>query len=358
MKIILLLSILLLSGCQLLEEGSENNDTSRPKVVKVLALDQTQQFKQSFTYPAEIYAQKHAQMAFEVSGKIISSPKKVGDYVKKGTVLAKLDATIFHANVKMAKANYEKAKSDYARYKQLYASNNIALAQFEQIRQARNVSKAQYEIALKNLSNTKLIADFDGVVAQKLVNDFARVTAKQPILILEDTTHLKVKFSVPENDILKASSKITKENVDCMADFYVSFNKNEQMKYKAQLYDVSPLAQKVTRTYQATLMMDKPKQKNILPGMTAKVEVISKQVEVRQLFIPLQAVFSNNSKQSYVWSVDDNLEVSPKKIRMGTLQNQTVEILEGLSAKDTIVTSGVHFLKEGDTIQVYKKLGN
>ena len=356
--ILLLLGFLFLTGCQLLEEQQENNSSIPPKVVKTLTLDYKTSYKKSYDYPAEILAQKHAQMAFEVSGKIISSPKEVGDRVKKGTLLARLDDTILRANLKMARANYNKAKSDYKRYKQLYVSNNISLAQFEQVKQARNVANAQYEIALKTLSNSKLLADFDGVISKKLVNDFARVMAKQPILILEDTQKLKVKFFIPENDIRESSQHITMENIREMADFYVSISNDAQKKYKATLLDVSTNAQKVTRTYEATLLIENPKESNIFPGMTAKVEVISKIIENRKILIPLHAVFSDSSNEQYVWKVTDKNQVRQQKISIGSLQNERVEVLEGLSATDTLVTSGVHFLKENDTIQVYKKLGN
>ncbi|CAA6821276.1 MAG: Unknown protein [uncultured Sulfurovum sp.] len=358
MRSILLLSILLLSGCQSVEESQDENISIAPKVVKVLTLDHNTAFKKSYEYPAEIYAQKHAEMAFEASGKIIKSPRKVGERVKRGAVLAKLDDSIFQSNVRMAKANYNKAKSDYTRYKKLYISNNISLSQFEQVKQAQNVSKAQYNIALKTLSKTKLVADFDGVIAKKLVNDFARVMAKQPILILEDTKKLKVKFFIPENDITQSSQKINMKNVRDKVDFYVSISNREETRYKAKLLDVATNAQKVTRTYEATLLIDNPKDTNILPGMTAKVEVILKHGEERKLFIPLQAVFSDASKASYVWKVNEVNEVSKQKVSTGKLQNKTIEVLEGLMTSDSIVTSGVHFLKENDTIQVYKKLGN
>ncbi len=353
---IILFAVIVFNGCYLLDDKQSTNKIQKPKVVKVLELNKKNLLKDSREYPAEIYAKQHATMAFEVSGKIIDFSFHVGEKVKKGSLLAKLDDGVYKANVKITKANYERAKSDFNRYKQLYASKSISEEKFDQIRQAKNVTKAKYDIALENFNNSKLLADFDGIIAQKLVDDFARVTAKQPILILEDTKQLKVKFFVPENDIIKAKQNDIK-SVNKDINLFVTLSSDENVKYKAKLIDIATKAEEITRTYEATALIERPKDKNILSGMTAKIKIYRKNILNKKIFIPLNAIFTNSSNNSFVWLISNN-KVHKKLIKIGRLQKDSIEVLSGLSLEDKIAISGINLLDEDDEIQEYKKLGN
>lgn len=345
---------LLLSGC--LEQEKRELKEKKPKIVKVLNLSNTINFKSSKEYPAQIYSFQNTLMAFEVSGKIVQFNFNVGDKIKKGDIIASLDDTIFKANFNSANAVYKKAKLDFVRYEKLYKSNSITKSKLESVQQNLDISKSNYEIAKKNFENTKLKAEFDGIIAKKYIDDFARIVAKQKIVEIQDNSKFKVKFFVPENDIMKVKQNDVK-SINKDINLFVTLSSDEDIKYKAKLIDISTKAEAVTRTYEATVLIQRPKDRNILSGMTAKIQIYRKSVLDKKIFIPLNAVFTNSSNNSFIWLISNN-KVYKKQIQIGKLQKDSVEVLSGLTREDKIAISGVNLLDENDEIQEYKKLGN
>lgn len=353
---IFLIIAILFNGCS---EEKKQEVVVKPvplKVVKVLDI-QTQESKAVYEYPAKIYAAQDTTMAFEVSGKIVAFNYNEGQKIKKGSVIASLDDTIYRANFNSAKANYKQAKIDFERYAKLYKSRSIAKADMEKMQQQLDVTKSALQVAKKNLSETKLIAEFDGVLAKKIINDYERVTAKQPIVILQDTSYYKVKFFAPEHDVMKIKGGLSAKNISKQAKFYVTIGNGVKKTFQAYFNDISTTAEAVTRTFETTLKMKKPKNSVILPGMSAEVRVIQKRKAEIYYFIPAQAIFSDKDNQAFVWSVDKDMRVHKKAVVLGGMQENKIRVISGLENIDRIVLSGIRFLKEDEQITQYKKIG-
>jgi len=353
--VIVVMVSFMFNGCEDVEETTNKKDIV--KAVKILDLSNNSNFSNSAEYPAQIHPFKNSELAFELSGKIVKFNFKVGDSLKKGDVVAQLDDTIYKSNLNASKANYEKALSDYKRYQKLYKSKTISIDKLEQVKQNLDVTKSNYEVAKKNFENTKLVAEFDGVLAQKYIEDFARITAKQKIASLQDNTKFKVKFYVPESDIVREKKKISFEEVNDIFDTCVCFGEENGLKYKAKLIDISREAEKVTRTYEATALFDNPGDVNIFAGMTAKIRMIEKNNVDSTIFIPLKAVFSDSSKNSFVWAINKDFKVYKKQIKTGRLEKDSIEVIGGLTNSDKIAISGVNLLKENQQVKSYKKIG-
>jgi len=351
-----LLSVVAFSGC--FEQDEKVEEKEKVKVVKILDLKNSENFLESFEYPAQVEAFQDTSMAFEVSGKIVKFYYKEGQKVKKGSTIAKLDDAIYRANYNSARANYNQANIDYKRYQKLFKSNSVAKVELERQRQNLDVMRSTLQVAKKNLDETKLVAEFDGIMAKKVVADFARVTAKQAIIRLQDNSSYKIKFFVPESDILQVKGALTPKYISSIANFYVTLGDNKEEKYEAKLIDISTTAEEVTRTFEATLQMQPQKNVNILPGMTAQVKAIAKQSRKKRVFIPYKAVFSDNSKLSFVWSVNKNNRVQKEEIKTGEVSGDSVEVIEGFNGISKIVTSGVRFLETNDEVKEYEKIGD
>lgn len=351
---IILFSSMFFSACETKEEIKDEKPSI--KIVKMFDLKSTQKNLSSFSYPAEVFAFQDVTMAFEVNGKITNFYYKEGQKVKKGSTIAKLDDTIYKANFDAAQANYNQAKLDYERYEQLFKSKSISNSDFEKRKQNLQVTKATMQIAKKNLEETKLIAEYDGIVAKKMVNDFARITAKQAIVRLQDNSSYKIKFFVPENDVQLLKGELTPQSISNLVDFFITFGNNK--KYNAKLIDISTTAEKTTRTFETTLRMQHQNNITILPGMTAKVIVIVKNNTKNQIFIPYHAVFTDHTKKSFIWKINDQNRVTKQELRLGALVDESVEVISGLDMSDRIVTSGVQFLEPNDEVKEYEKIGN
>lgn len=352
---IVLLSLTMLSGCFTQEKHQDTKQ--KPKIVKTLDLKKAVDVEQTFEYPARVEAWQDTVMAFEVPGKIVAFYFKEGEKVSKNDTIAKLDDTIYKANYQSAKASFEQAQNDFNRYQKLYQTQAVSKMAFEQHKQNLEVTKAAFKVAKKNFEETQLKAEFDGVIAKKLVADFARVTAKEPIVRLQDNSAFKIKFYVPETDMAKTKGEDSIDDIAKLVDIYVTLGDFKQ-KYKAELIDISTVADEVTRTFEATLKIQKPDDTTILPGMTAHVQVFKKSQKEQELFIPYKAVFSDKTNRSFVWVVDKNNKVEKRLIQTSQLSGDFVQVVDGLTKDAEIVTSGIRFLQEDDTIQRYEKLGD
>lgn len=353
-NIILFLAIVILTGCSQEEEKIVKEEA---KVVKIFDLQKGTTTQEVFEYPAQIEAFQDTVMAFEVSGKIIEFYFSEGDRVKKGETIAKLDDVIYKADFDSAKANFEQAKKDFKRYEKLLQSKSVSQASFDKYQQNLDVSRAAFQVAKKNFDETRLKAEFDGVLAKKLVDDFARVTAKQAVVRLQDTSSYKIKFFVPEVDMLKTKGDITLRHIEKLVDLYVFIGDDKNNKFQANLLDISTTADKITRTFETTLLMKKRDNMTILPGMTAKVQVHLKKENNQNLMIPYRAVFTDETQNTFVWTIKDNNRVYKQQIQLGKLTDEFVEAISGLDKTSKIVTSGIRFLQSNDQIKEYEKIG-
>ena len=185
--------------------GCEKEPPAQPEVVrpvKMLTIEGAGAVSQR-AYPATIKATQQADMGFEVPGRIVEFLVNEGQIVEKGALLARLDDRDYQAELEKALANQRKAAADLNRSLSIYRQDKGAISKgtIESDRRAKEVTDAALRQAEKAVEDTLLRAPFDGLVARKLVEDFANVQAKEPVLILQDISQLEVEVSVPERDI-------------------------------------------------------------------------------------------------------------------------------------------------------------
>ena len=95
----------------------------------------------------------------------------------------------------------------------------------------------------------------------------------------------------------------------------------------------------------------------ILPGMTAEVKAVVKQQKKKRVFIPYNSVFTDNSKKSFVWAINDENRVYKQEIKLKELSGDSVEVINGIDGVSRIVTSGLRFLQSNDEVKEYEKIG-
>lgn len=302
-------------------------------------------------YPGTISAAQQADLAFEVPGQMIEFPVNEGDRVEKGAVLGRLDARDYQARLDSAAAVLRKAKADYGRTTNLYKEDPgaIALTRLDSDKRGVEVAEAQYKEAEKAYEDTILRAPFDGVVALKLVDDFANVKAKEPILILQDTSHLEMVVNVPERDFV--GGRQSGDNAETLTERLqpqVVLSSLPNRRFPARFKEIATTADPVTRTFAVTLRFDNPKDLTVLPGMTAKVIVQGAGSAGGAVLIPAQAVTAGADEKPFVWIVrPDSMTVERRTVELGELRGDDVEVLSGLVNGDVVAMSGVALLHDG-----------
>ncbi|MGR9088133.1 MAG: efflux RND transporter periplasmic adaptor subunit [Gammaproteobacteria bacterium] len=353
----------MLSACGQSEEAAKTDETIRP--VKQMKVSGTLAGK-TRKLPGTVRASDRVDLAFQVPGPLVELPVKEGQKVKKGTLVARIDPRDYDTNLRnaegllaKAEANLAYAIAEYRRYVKVketdagaVSDSMVALKRAaEKVARAELQSaKASVAAARDQLEYTRLRAPFDGVIARKYVDNYQEVLAKEAILSLQNVANVEVLIDVPE--LMMAPIRKTKPL------FYAEFAADPSRRFDLKIKEFATQADSVTQTYRVVLVMPAPSGINILPGMTVNVSIeFAEEVEGdSEILIPAIAVFADNAGRSQVWVVDPQTrKVQRRAVTTGDLSgNDSIRIVSGLNADDTIAISGVSKLREGQTVRALK----
>ena len=263
----------------------------------------------------------------EIAGRITHILFEEGQAVKKGDPLIRLDDAIsraelaqVEASLKLSQANYERAKTLFAQHTGTGRARDEALAKLRTDEAGLNLAKARLE-------KTTLHAPFDGIAGLRDVSIGDYVNPGQALFNLESIDPLKVDFRMPEIylGVLKTGQAI-EVSVDAFPD----------RKFKGEVYAIDPRVDSNGRT--VVLRARLPNADGMLrPGLFARVNLVVNTTD-GALLISEQALIPEGNDR-YVYKIVDNKAVMTK-VETGQRRRGEVEITEGLTENDVIVTAG------------------
>jgi RND family efflux transporter MFP subunit len=324
------------------------------------------------TFPGRVRASQRVELAFkEVGGRLIELPieGREGQEVKQGDLLARIDPKDFETNLrnvqgrlKEAQAALQLANSEYARVKRIQEQDPGAVSgvDIDRKREAVNATegrirslRAEVEDAKNKLSYTFLKAPFSGLIAKRYVDNFQDVKPKQPILALEGISQVEILVDIPENVMALAKAVEAEEGFRAAARFPTA----PDQQYPLQLKEYATRADPATQTYQVVLQMPQPEGLNILPGMTATVElgIGTQTAQDNLILIPAIAVVAKPDGASFVWVVDSKeMTVHKQDVKVGPISgSESIKILGGLKGGEKIAVAGVLKLQEGMKVRLW-----
>ncbi|MGL5006803.1 MAG: efflux RND transporter periplasmic adaptor subunit [Plesiomonas sp.] len=342
MKLIRVLSsfalLLLLQGC---DHAPTVSDTPVSRPVKLYALENTPLL--NMVVPGRLEANQRAELAFDVSGRLTQLPAIEGKRVKKNQLLAQLNDTDFNSKLRSAEAEHHRANADYQRGKTLFENKKaISQAELEKLRAQATVTKATLEQARKALSDTRLLAPFDGVVSKVLVNNHENINAKQAVVIMQDLQSFEIRLQITEKQLLSSERQ--------MNTLYATVSGIPDREFALKFKTISTEPNAVTGTYEAVLTMPAPLDLPLLPGMTVSVSTHATALtESDSLYIPAVAVLQeSHSQQHYVWRYNASLKQAQRvNIELGALQGEYVVVRTGLQPNDQVIVAGIHAVRDG-----------
>ena len=165
----------------------------------------------SKTYPTILKAVEQVDIIARVSGTLEEKNYTEGQFVKKGTLLYKIEPDTYLANLNSKKANFIKAKKDFDRAKSLIASKSISPQQFDDYTYQFESSKAALDEAQIQYNYTKVTSPIDGIAGIKKqdIGDLVGTTATNSTLVtITNTNPIHAEFSLPKEDMNKYISQI------------------------------------------------------------------------------------------------------------------------------------------------------
>jgi RND family efflux transporter MFP subunit len=300
-------------------------------------------------FPGRVRAAERVDLAFHVGGRLVELPIKQGELIERGALIAKLDARAFDANLRSARALAEEAAANFERGEGLIERDFISRADFANLRARRDTSAADLDKAEKAVEDTVITAPFTGVVARRVVENFQEVRANQLIASLQDSSVIEIVAAAPER-------LVAQRDEGAVYETRAVFDSIPGASYEIAIKEFATEADPQTQTFEYVLVMPRPEDVNILPGMTATVYVTATQGAPGAsagYTIPAAAVFADASGESQVWVIESNGQtVIRRTVVTGDLRGRDgIVITDGLSAGEVIAAAGVHQLREGMSVR-------
>ncbi|MEO1542433.1 MAG: efflux RND transporter periplasmic adaptor subunit [Pseudomonadota bacterium] len=310
---------------------------------------------QSLQLPGSVSAVREAVIAFEVPGRISDVSVLEGEVVTEGQELARLDPRDYESSRDSALATRNAARADYERYVKARESNAVTDQDVDLAKRALDVAQADLNSALKAVEDTILVAPFSGRVANKYVQNFENVQAKQAIFEIHDESSLEITVSVSERDWARGTKDQSPEEATRLLNPLVRFAALPDLEIPAAAKSFATAIDPVTRTYEATFSFDPPADANVSPGMTANLVVSpatnDSPSEEAVLSLPAGAVFGDDDGTSSVWIVGEDSKVEKREVSVDILLGDLIVIKDGITSGDVVVISGVHTLTEGTPVR-------
>ncbi len=333
---------LFLTGCQ----EAPIPEPIRPVVSMVV---QDKESLENRWWPGRAKAALEVDLGFEVAGQLQERAVVVGDVVKAGSVMARLDPRDYQNALARAKAERDRAQAQLSRVVEAAASGAVSRQDVDDSRARFNQSEAQVRIRQKAVDDTRLVAPFDGVVSQTFVDNFQNVRVKQPVVRFLDVSSIEMVINIPEDRIHLAPYA---------TDVRVRFDAIPGVEIPATIIEVGNEASATTRTFPVTLSMEPLAGVDVKPGMageaTAKVDLPDSRPT--GIEIPTAAIFSPDDAaggETFVWIVDVATEtVHRREVATGELTMRGGTMVTGIEPEERVVIAGVSYLREGQKVEV------
>ena len=314
----------------------------------------------SYEYAGEIRARVESKLGFRVGGKMLERPVNVGDTVKAGQVMARLDPRdlrlgedVARAAVSSAAVNLQQADADFKRYRDLRDQGFISGAELERRETTLKVAQAQLAQARaqsgvqgNQAGYAALTADAGGVITGVDVEPGMVVAAGAPVLRLAHDGPRDVVFSVPEDKVALVQAIAARQG-----NVRVRLWSSAGGEVTATIREISAAADPATRTFLVKADLGEAANAPRL-GQTATVSIVAPRV-AGVARVPLSALKEDHGK-STVWIVDPgSMTTVSRQVSIGGTEGNEAVVIAGLSSGDRVVTAGVHVLSAGQKVKLY-----
>jgi RND family efflux transporter MFP subunit len=359
-------------------------------------------------FPGRVDASTRAELAFQISGLLVSLPVKEGQNVAHGEVIAQLRQDEFQARlqtvqsqldqartalsalrqgerpeerlrreaqVRAAEARLANARTDFERHARLVRANAVPRAAYELAETTYRVAQEDHRAALQVLEQGTMARQED-IEAQEAQVRGLESRLVEANLQLEDST-LRAPYDgviarrfVDVGQNIRAKEPVVQfqdvEEVDIAVDvpeavmiaalrsadivqMSAEISGAPGLEFPVRIREFAQVADPITQTFQIRAAMQSPPGMNLLPGMTARVTLTYRRASIldNRILVPISAVFKDATGEQVAWVIGPDLTVSRRQVKLGEATAGQIEIAEGLQPGDRIAVAGVTFLREG-----------
>lgn len=339
----LLAAVALIAGCS--EPGADRQQQEARqwpvKVARVAGADGVSQRQ----FAGRVTAVQTVDLSFQVGGKLDQLKFREGEVIPEGQLIAALDDRDFRRRVKEARVNLQLLEKTLGRQRSLAGRNVISQQQLDETQTNYDLAEVTLENAEQDLAYTHLSVPFDALVTRQLVENYTNVQAGQGVVRLQNVSEVRIQISVPE----KLLATVNREWVKSIT---ASFEFLPGREFPLEYREHQAEADSVTQTYIVELGMPRPEEVQILPGMTARVN-LKLDDSRRDTWIPLAAVQTSADGSPFVWQINEDHSVSSVPVTLGRTDGERVRVSAGVEPSMKLVAAGGQHLHEGARVRNY-----
>ncbi|MES2515107.1 MAG: efflux RND transporter periplasmic adaptor subunit [Bacteroidota bacterium] len=279
----------------------------------------------------------------EVGGKITAIYFKEGETVNKGSILVRLNDADLQAQLMKSKSQISLSEQKLERLNKLIAINGISKEELDIQANELSSLKADQAYIMAQLAKTNIVAPFTGVVGLKNISEGSYVSTTSPIVSLVQVKPLYVEFSVPEK-----YSPLFNKGIEVK---FSGENANAKEQQKATIYAIEPRVDEMTKTIKARAAYDGDQ--HFYPGSFVKVFANLGKTE-NALMVPTECVIPTLKGQKVF--ISNNRVATEVMVTIGVRTDDKIQILEGLHAGDTVITTGLLSIKKESELKLLKSV--
>ncbi len=332
-------AILALTSCnsKKMEEQSRSNQRTSVMAVKGMIV-RARPLANIVLSSGTVLAMESVDLAPEASGRIDMISFNEGGHVRKDQLLVKINDDDLQAQLKKTELQISLAADQERRQRQLLESNNTSREQYDIALNQLTTLKADRDNLLAAIRKREIRAPFDGTIGLRYVSEGSYVTPSTRIATVQKVDQLKIDFAVPE----KYTGKVH------VGDIVLFSSEESGRQFEGRLYAVEPRIDPQTRTLQLRAICEN-KSGAILPGAYVQIRLSLKQTQ-DALAVPSQAVIPILKGQTVL--IQRNGVVVSVNVKTGVRTATDVQVTDGLSAGDTVITTGILQLRPGMAVKV------
>jgi RND family efflux transporter MFP subunit len=281
-------------------------------------------------------------LSFAVTGTIKKIHVSAGQMVAAGQLIAELDPTTLQNAYIIAKTSLEQAQDTYNRMKELHDAGSLPEMQWISIENQLKSAMASEAMSKKSLNDTKLYAPFSGYIASRDGEIGQNAIPGSPIVKLVNIGSVKVKISVPENEVQRiAKGSSMKIIVPALSN----------REFSGRVTERGVSADPRSRTYEVKATIQNPGSQ-LLPGMICQA-FTNYMLGSTGVFVPAYLVQLDGDNKTFVWVVNSGKAVK-REITINNETAQGVQVSGGLSAGDQIIVAGQQKVSNGMKVEIVK----
>ncbi len=330
-----MLCSLILTACSDSSPQKTARSPSAHLVESVIASQHNISVKQ--TISGTLQAIRTVRITNQVKGLLTALPVYPGDIVSQGQNLVQLDDSLLRAEVHKAQATLNQAKVDYRRLKDLAPRKLASESDVAQAQTLNDIALSNLHLKQTELSHSQIEAPFSGVISQRLAEPGDVIPLHSHLLTLLDTSSLKAEIQLSELllPLVKVGNPVD-IRIDALGNKIFS----------GKIKRIFPSIDKNTRKGIIEIILQ-PVPKGALAGQFCRVSIHTQSKS--RLMIPYDAV-RHDKQGAYVFSLLEN-KSQRINISTGIQHNNLIEVLNGLSDQQKIVSKGFFGLKSKMTVK-------